>query len=232
MAAPKFLEFCADSDDWDIYAERLEQHFAANKVEDEKIRVAVLLSSIGQSTYKLLRDLSFPALPKDNKFDELNKMLKNQYQLQLSTWRERRKFYQLRQTDETIAEWYAKIRSMATRCNFGNDLTRALKDKFVTGLNEGKIFDRICEDDSKGLEDLISLAMKQENMAKINYVSSKFLPKAMFRPGRGSTTSQSHHHGAHARAREAEFQAVRNGPTKGVRHQSNGRPPVQFSVNG
>lgn len=42
--------------DWENYAERMGQHLAANQIEDEKIKIAVLLCSVGANT--------FPDLPK------------------------------------------------------------------------------------------------------------------------------------------------------------------------
>jgi hypothetical protein len=41
--ATRFLEFSANNEEWIMYKERLEQHFTANRVVDETIKVAVLL---------------------------------------------------------------------------------------------------------------------------------------------------------------------------------------------
>ncbi|KAJ8912373.1 hypothetical protein NQ315_014740 [Exocentrus adspersus] len=101
------------SDDWEIYLERLDQHFTANNIGDEKIKTAILLSSIGQESYKLLRDLCIPDLPKTKAFEELCTLLNKQFGVHMSVWRERRKFHHLKQTDETITEWYAKIHSFS-----------------------------------------------------------------------------------------------------------------------
>ena len=42
---------------WTQYAERLEQHFAANEIKDTTERRAILLSVCGCKTYGLIRDL-------------------------------------------------------------------------------------------------------------------------------------------------------------------------------
>jgi hypothetical protein len=47
-------EFNANTDDWTIYQERLDQYFAANKITEGKIQVATLISLVGAPTYKLL----------------------------------------------------------------------------------------------------------------------------------------------------------------------------------
>ncbi|KAJ8932588.1 hypothetical protein NQ314_014579 [Rhamnusium bicolor] len=118
-------------------------HFEANKISEENIKVAVLLSSIGPETYKLVRDLTFPKLLKTKTFSNLCKLLGKQYSVQVSVWRERKKFYEL---SPTISDWYAKIRSSSTKCNFGNDLNKVLRDRFVTGLATPKTYYRICEE--------------------------------------------------------------------------------------
>ncbi|KAJ8939074.1 hypothetical protein NQ318_008677 [Aromia moschata] len=135
----KFIEFCPESDEWQIYDERLAQHFEANKITDAKTKTAVLLI-----------------------YGERGK-----------------KFYELKQVDETVSEWHAIVRNLSVNCKFGNDLTKILKDKFVTGMKPGKMFDRLCEEeDSKRLEELVIIAQKVENMKKINFMNiSNYPPK-------------------------------------------------------
>lgn len=171
---PKFYEFNSDVDDWGIYSERLEQHFVVNQVNDEKIKVAVLLSSISQGTFKLLKDLSYPTAPQNKTFIQLTELLKTQFSVIKSVWRERIKFYSLTQENLNVSEWYAKVRGTSTLCNFGGDLLKVLKDKFVTGLSPGKVLDRICEEDeSKTLEELFAIALKTENFVnEVRFVSS------------------------------------------------------------
>jgi len=43
-------EFRADQEHWQIYSEKLEQYFRANKITDKAGQVATLLSLIGTST--------------------------------------------------------------------------------------------------------------------------------------------------------------------------------------
>lgn len=144
---------------------RLEQHFAANSFDDEKKQVAVLLSSIGASVYSLLRDLCFPKLPKDLKLGELTSLFEKQYGIRVSVWRERRKFYELRQSEnQQISEYYGRLRNAAMKCSFGNSLNSILTDRFVSGLISGRILDRIYEEsETATLDCLVELAMKVEN---------------------------------------------------------------------
>ena len=58
----KLEQYNEKAEDWCSYIERLEMYFKANDVSDEK-KVPVLISSMGPSTYALLKDLLAPALP-------------------------------------------------------------------------------------------------------------------------------------------------------------------------
>ncbi|KAJ8912297.1 hypothetical protein NQ315_017330 [Exocentrus adspersus] len=155
----KFIEFSAESEEWLIYRERLDQHFEANKIVDAKVKTAVLLSSVGPSTYKLLRNSCHPQLPKEKSYEVLCSSLDGQYNVQLSAWRERKKFYELRQTDENVSEWYAKVRSYAINCKFRPSLDKVLKDKFRTG------------DEEKSVLELVTIAQKVENFSKVSYLA-------------------------------------------------------------
>lgn len=158
-------EYDPNADDWTVYAEKLEQYFAANSITDKKIKVATLLSLIGTATYKLLRDLTFPELPKDKEFEQLTTLLKQQFSPILSGWRERLKFWSAQQAqNEAVQEWYARVRSLAVNCAFGNELNFALKEKFLTGMKKGSVLDRLCEEDMDAtLENILKLAVQKES---------------------------------------------------------------------
>jgi hypothetical protein len=131
----------------DNYQERLDQYFVANKITEGKIQVATLISFLGAPTYKLLRDLCYRDLPKSKTYAELCQLLVKQYSPQVSEWRERIKFYDLQhESNESISEWYARIRNASVNCNFGTQLTEVLKNKFVVGFRKSKFLDRICEE--------------------------------------------------------------------------------------
>ncbi|KAJ8909627.1 hypothetical protein NQ315_007335 [Exocentrus adspersus] len=168
-ASNKFDEFSGDQD-WQIYAERLEQYFVANKIEDDKLQVATLLSVVGVETYKLLRNLCHPDLPKSKKYAELTALLRKQYLPQVNFWRERRRFYKAKQeVAEPVAEWYARLRSLAINCDFKTRLPEVLKDKFVAGLNAGPVLDKVCElEDNRTLDDILKLALQKEEEKKQN----------------------------------------------------------------
>ncbi|KAG5876767.1 hypothetical protein JTB14_017338 [Gonioctena quinquepunctata] len=144
-------------ENWTVYSEKLDQYFEANSIRDEKKRTAVLLSLVG--TYKLLRDLTFPNLPKEKSYVELSALLTKQYSPHVAVFRERVKFYEAKQTDtESTCEW-----SLAVNCKFNEHLDFVLKDRLICGMRRGRIQDRLCEEsEGETLEKLLTIAGQRE----------------------------------------------------------------------
>ena len=151
-------------DDWNIYEERLNQYFIANSVTQADRKIAVLVTLIGQDAYKILKDLCDSMLPSAKTYEDLCTILKSQFSKKVSVFRERTEFYELRQSEnESVNQWYVKIKNKASACEFGAQLETMIKDKFVTGLRKGAILDRVCEEDhTKRLVDLLDVARKKE----------------------------------------------------------------------
>ena len=59
------IEEFQTGDDWEVYKECLQQYLKANGIKDAD-RVAVFLTVIGNTLYKLLRNLTSPDKPADN----------------------------------------------------------------------------------------------------------------------------------------------------------------------
>ena len=53
-------EFSGVVTDWSSYQERCDFYFVANKITDSKIKRAVFLSIVGDTTYQLIRGLLSP----------------------------------------------------------------------------------------------------------------------------------------------------------------------------
>lgn len=52
--------FDETNDDWNAYVKRVEQYFIANEINEAK-QVALMLSLMGNKTYRILQNLSAPA---------------------------------------------------------------------------------------------------------------------------------------------------------------------------
>ena len=68
--------FDPQTEDFEAYAERLEQYLLVNDVSDKKMQVAFFLTVVGSSTYQVLRDLLAPDTPASRTLEELLEVLK------------------------------------------------------------------------------------------------------------------------------------------------------------
>ena len=75
------VEEFQENDDWIEYTERLDQYFLANEITNNEKKRAVLLSTCGVKTYKLIRNLVSPGKPRDKTFAELVNIVKNHLNL-------------------------------------------------------------------------------------------------------------------------------------------------------
>ena len=130
-------EFNKSSDDWESYHERLEFYFAANEVDDDGKKKAILLSSVGSDTYKLVRNLVSPSSPKDKTYDELTAVLKNHFSPAPSITLQRYKFNSaVRKSGQSVSEFIAYLLQLSKDCDFGDKLNDMLRDRLVCGIQD------------------------------------------------------------------------------------------------
>lgn len=135
--------------DWQIYKDRLEQWFLANDVDaDEKGQIkrrAILVSSLSENTYRLVRDLALPSNITSLSYGHLVKLLDGHFKPTKCGFAERYLFHSSAQLDnETLTEWAARVRSLAAGCDFpATMLTEVLRDRFVLGMLSGPERDKL-----------------------------------------------------------------------------------------
>ena len=124
-------EFLPDEDSIGAYLEHASLYFVASGIEKDK-QVPILLSSIGARTYLLLLDLVAPAVPSTLPFDRISKVLTSHFQPRCLVIVERFHFHRrVQAVDESIVEFDAALRKLATYCEFGRTLEKTLRDRFV-----------------------------------------------------------------------------------------------------
>ena len=142
----KLSEFHPEAESISAYLERVELFFTANSIADDK-KVAVFLSVVGGKTYSLLRDLLAPEKPQDKSLPVLFQKLKEHYEPKPLVIAERFYFHRRDQgTNESIAEYIAELRRLATNCEFGEYLNDALRDRLVCGLRNTGIQKRLLSE--------------------------------------------------------------------------------------
>ena len=139
----KIEHFDPQSEEWTRYVERVQQFFEANELtgEDKAVkRRATFLTLIGPTTYQRLTDLVAPAKPNTKTFEQLVEVLTKYYSPKPVEIMQRHRFYsRSRRTGETVAEFVADLRRLATHCNFGDTLETMLRDRVTCGINDSSI---------------------------------------------------------------------------------------------
>lgn len=141
-------EFDPSSESFTAYLERLDQFFVANDIGKcaadataavvraaSQKKVAVMISVIGRKTYSTLRDLCSPENPKEKTFEVLCELLQQHFKPKRLEVAESYRFHRsCQEENENVSVYSARLRHLATTCNFGEFLNRSLRDQFVCGI--------------------------------------------------------------------------------------------------
>ena len=151
-------EFQPESETIAAYLERASLYFQANSIAEEK-QVAVFLSVIGAKNYSLLRSLT----AQDKSYEDLVSALTTHFQPKPIVIAERFHFYRRNQAvGESLAQYIAELRRLATHCAFGEQLNDALRDRLVCGLRSESIQKRLLTEDNLTFAKAYDLAQGME----------------------------------------------------------------------
>lgn len=110
----KVSEYNHDVEDWAEYIEQLKSYFTANDIADDAKKAAILLSSVGATTYKLIKNLTSPEAPSTKTFEEIKSLLDNHYKPKTIEIVARYKFNSCyRSNNETVNDYVAELRNLA-----------------------------------------------------------------------------------------------------------------------
>ncbi|XP_056332199.1 uncharacterized protein zgc:165409 [Danio aesculapii] len=159
-------EYEPEHESWSAYIERVELFMIANDVDDTK-QVATLLTAMGASTYRLLRDLVQPLKPKDKTFKEIVSILQVHFENKQLIKAERLLFQRrIQKPNETISQYVDELRQCAAKCDFGANLDDALRDRFVNGLQNEACQKRLLSEDALTFARAVEIALRVETAAR------------------------------------------------------------------
>lgn len=130
------------------FLERLGQAFIANDIPDQPEnadkRKAILLSALSSEVYSTVRDICSPTIPSSKTYVQLADILKARFEEKRLVIAESFRFYDAHQRgDENITEFACRLQKLASSCDFGAFLQRALRDRFVSGIRSRTIQSRL-----------------------------------------------------------------------------------------
>lgn len=133
------------STEWSIFKCRLVQFLKVNKVE-ETCKSAILITHLSDETYRLVRNLAYPKEVDELSFSQLVNLLDSHFKQRQTSFADRAKFYgAVRSPGESLGDWAARLRGLASYCDFGAALESNVTDRFVLGLGPGPERDKLFE---------------------------------------------------------------------------------------
>ena len=149
---------------WNVYIERAEFYFAANKIVDEKIKRDILLSAVGPDTFSLLRSVMLPDALKDCDYKALTDAAMKHFHPDPSEIVERYNFRKrTRKPAESVADFVRDLRRLSEHCNFGANLEEQLRDQVVYGINNDRIQQKMLDTRKLTLKAAVDLAQSYES---------------------------------------------------------------------
>jgi hypothetical protein len=140
------------SGEWSIFKGRLTQFFKVNESIKPDNKCAVLITHLSDDSYRLARNLVYPRDLEVLDYDQLITVFDNHFNVKKCSFADKAKFYgATKKSDESLSEWAARLRGLASYCELGNALETVLRDRFVLGLGSGPERDKLFEQNAPDL---------------------------------------------------------------------------------
>ena len=155
---------------WTEYCEQIEYYFSANAITDGKQKKAILLASVGNDTFKLIRNLfgQEDLKAETTTLENICKRVKDHLSSKPNYIFARSDFFDCaRKSGQSIADFLVELRKLSEHCQFTN-FNEMLRDKLVNGLKDVQTKRRFFEikEDKLTLEkaEQIALAVEKANL--------------------------------------------------------------------
>ena len=138
------------STDWQEYLERFEFSCFAQGIVDVQRKKALLLASVGQEAYTTIKSVLSPLSPVNVPYKELLEKVGKYFAPKKSVILSRFKFNQcVQEPGQLTAEFIAKLKRLAEKCDFDQTLDCMLRDRLVCGVRDSALQKRLlAEEDS------------------------------------------------------------------------------------
>ena len=124
---------------------------------------AIFLTEVGPEVYATLSHLLAPAKPKDTLFTDIVWVSKKHYYPKLLKIAQSFHFSTRNQkARESISDYILALKKLAVHCNYGEFLSRALRDCFVCGLSNPKIQNKLLNTEDLTFDKAYGIAKAME----------------------------------------------------------------------
>ena len=147
--------FNSKSDDWSTYKGQLEFYLQISRITDAAMKLAALLTLLGNAGFRMLTDLHFSIKLFIVTYDALIKDLDKAYGKKVLKMASRVRLGTVSQHEgQNIDEFIAELRHASINCGFCNQLDNRLKYQIVIGLRSDHIKKKLLEDENRDLADI------------------------------------------------------------------------------
>lgn len=162
----KFDEFNPQTDNWDIYIDRLTFCFEANGVVSDAAKRANFFTVCGSRVYETLLALITPKRASDVTFVEIQTTLTKHFSPKPNEISVSFKFYKRDQKrDESASDYIAQLRKLSSGCNFA-DLERMLRDRLVCGMRDDRLQYELLKRDNLCYKDVVDAMLSAESAGR------------------------------------------------------------------
>ncbi|CAH0699337.1 unnamed protein product [Spodoptera exigua] len=166
VKAVKFEEFNPQTDNWDIYINRLKFCFEANGVTLDNVKRANFFTVCGARVFETVLALITPRLPSDVTFSEVETILTKHYSPKPNEISMSFQFYKRDQKrGESVSDYVAALRKLSATCNF-RDLERMLRDRLVCGMCDEKLQYELLKRDNLSYQDVVDAMFSSESAGR------------------------------------------------------------------
>ena len=230
------LEQYVPGEDFEEYLERAENYYELNGIVDIKFKKRLIIHAMGAETYKQLKKLMTPGKPNDenNTYDIRTEKLKSYYCRKKNEIVEHFAFNKRNQQQgESVLDYAVELQALAKKCEFGSFLDKALRDRFVAGLlNEGMQEKLLNEDAKMKFEDAVKKATTSETSKReVKHFHSKINSGVISKMSNNSNyVARKDTKVVHRQEQEQQNQ-YRNSTNNGVSRNSNFNNRAYFQNN-
>lgn len=146
------IEQYVPGEDFEDYLERTENYYELNNIKDNVFKKRLIIHSMGAETYTQLKKLMAPLKPTDGtyKYEDVTEKLRSYYCRKKNEIVEHFTFNKRNQQQgESATDYAVELQSLAKKCEFGTFLDKALRDRFVAGLTNSNIQEKLLNKDAK-----------------------------------------------------------------------------------
>ncbi|KAH7949570.1 hypothetical protein HPB49_012319 [Dermacentor silvarum] len=162
----KIAEFDPKLQNFESYLERFELFVQANDIKEEE-KLPVFLTVIGAEAYEVLKNIVVPASPSETTYVEAKRLLKEHYSPRSSVIAERCRFNKRTQHEgESVENFIVELKHLARKCNYGDFLQDALRDRLVAGVRNEEIQRALFAEEKLTFESACKIALDREMAAR------------------------------------------------------------------